>query len=534
MDLHRVRRLTEILVTSQLRSGRSSSDPKAFFGRPVVLAALDAGAFLLAFGLSEFVVASVDLGPDTLGRVVTSVAPFLPLVAASVVLVAGVMFELTTTAKFSGSDAANWLPLTPSEYVASSASAIAYTYSPGVALILGALLPVALAGHVLGLFALAALLCAVGLFEAAVLIEMIRALTQRAGTVTLGRRGHLALVLRAAVLVLVVLAIQILFNPVFLFGSLQALSSVTVVSAFVPLLWPTEALVLWGEGSLLASMAFALGHVAFVALLLSVAGRLRLRYWVATPTEVRFVGRAHRYAEGHPALTALGLSSTEAALVAKDLHGLVRRRELLPILVLPVVLVVLVFFEGGALGAEGSLVWVGWVAGFFALLLATTAVGQERRALQSLYAFPISARNVVRAKAAAVLLPALLATAGMSVAVGIVVGLPVSTLLTLLALSGGSTVVLALWGLVFAARFSDFQERPRPQYLRPTAMIAAMGSGMVLLFAIIVPGSLLLVNPGLDWVPRLGLLAAALGVALTLSVHWVRTGFDRLFRELPF
>src|SRR5208282_374634 len=143
MDLHRVRRLAGTLVASQLRSGRSSSDPTSPFGQPALIAAVDLVLFLAAFGLALGAVRASSLtgvGARTLGN---ALLPFLPLVAVGVVLVAGVMFELTTTAKFAGSDAANWLPITPAEYVAASAAAIAYTYSPAVALALGVLLPFA-------------------------------------------------------------------------------------------------------------------------------------------------------------------------------------------------------------------------------------------------------------------------------------------------------------------------------------------------------------------------------------------------------
>jgi hypothetical protein len=66
-------------------------------------------------------------------------------------------------------------------------------------------------------------------------------------------------------------------------------------------------------------------------------------------------------------------------------------------------------------------------------------------------------------------------------------------------------------------------------------MLAAMGSGMALLFAILVPGAYALFSTGGG--PTLALAAwvglFSLGVAV-LARHWVRTGFDRLFQELPF
>lgn len=157
MDLHRVRRLAGTLVASQLRSGRSSSDPQSPFGQPALIAVIDFVLFLATFGLGFGVVRGSALTAAQAGALGNALLPFLPLVAVGVVLVAGVMFELTTTAKFAGSDAANWLPVTPAEYVSASASAIAYTYSPAVALALGGLLPFALAGGIVATYVASAL-----------------------------------------------------------------------------------------------------------------------------------------------------------------------------------------------------------------------------------------------------------------------------------------------------------------------------------------------------------------------------------------
>ncbi len=95
-------------------------------------------------------------------------------------------------------------------------------------------------------------------------------------------------------------------------------------------------------------------------------------------------------------------------------------------------------------------------------------------------------------------------------------------------------VAVGFWGLVFAARYSDFQDRPRPQYLRPSAMVAATMSGMCILFAVLIPGALALAATG-----ALALGGAVLCVALAVGfsgIGWYlsRSGFDQLFRELPF
>jgi hypothetical protein len=532
MDLHRVRRLATTLVASQLRAGRSSSDPRSFFGRPELIASVDVVLFLGTLGLSDAAVRASSFSRGELASLGNAFLPLLPLIAVGVVLLAGVMFELTTTSKFAGSDAANWLPLSPAEYVSASASAIAYTYSPAVAIALGGLLPFALFGGTLVTYLLTVFFSAVALFEGAVLVEMVRSATQRVSSVAAGRRGQVSLVIRAVALILVILALQLAFNPVFLLGVAQRLSAVGFVTSLIPFFWSTEALTQWAAGNPGIGVGFAAGQLAFVAALLYLASELRRRYWVPAPTEVRL--EAHRYAARNPLLALLGLTAAESALVSKDLKGLVRRREMLPTLVVPIVLVILVFVEGSALGGFVSVVWVGWVAGFFSLLISGTSIGQERKALQSLYAYPISSGNLVRAKATYVLVPSLLVAVSLSLVVGFFFGLPAGDVLAVLLLVIAVSVVLTFWGLVFASRFSDFQDRPRPQFMRPGGMLAATGTGMLLLFAILVPGTLAILIPSASSLP-LGFLSAALAVGVGgLAVYWTVSGFRRLFRQVPF
>ena len=532
MNLHRVRRLGSVLVASQLRSGRSSSDPKSVFGQPALIGVIDVVVFLIAFGLAELALGSVPIPPSVLASVVRAVLPYIPLIAVAAVLVAGVMFELTSTAKFSGSDSANWLPLTPEEYVAASSAAVAYTYSPAIAFFLGAILPFALVTGTFPAWIAALALSVVSLFEGAFVVEMVRSVTQRMSAVAAGRRGQVTLVLRAVLIVIIILSFQFAFNPVFLFGILQHSAAIDLVTEVVPLFWSTQALTEWLAGAPALGLAFAGAEVGFVALLLVAAARLRQRFWVVTAGEVRLA--PVRYASGHPVLRAFGLSPTEAAVVSKDLRGYVRRRELLPLLVIPVVLIIIVLVEGAAFGGLGLIVWIGWVSGFFALLLATTSVGQERRALQSLFAFPLTARDLLRAKIAGVLVPALVAATGTSVAVGLLFGLSALGVVGVVLLNAALSIVLGLWGLVFAGRYSDFQDRPRPQYLRPAAMLGAMGSGMFLLLVIVVPGALAIVEPvgpNVGWVLW---TIGAIAVSGVLGLYWARAGFDRMLRELPF
>ena len=86
---------------------------------------------------------------------------------------------------------------------------------------------------------------------------------------------------------------------------------------------------------------------------------------------------------------------------------------------------------------------------------------------------PVPPLSVLRAKAVGALLVSLpiglaLATAGIVLSRPPLQSLP-GALLTLSLGVGEGTAV----GLLFATRFSDFQDRPRPQFVRPIPMLGA-------------------------------------------------------------
>ncbi|MGI0070639.1 MAG: hypothetical protein ACRECT_00945 [Thermoplasmata archaeon] len=525
MDLHKVRRLATVLVVSQLRMGRSSSNPKAVTGHPAILGAVDVGAFGAAFLVGSLIVGD-------LRGVISAALPFLPLAATGLVVVAGTMFELTTTAKFSGSDAVNWMPITPGEYVAGSSVAIAYTYSPAVALLLGGLLAVSVAEGAIAMFALAALVTVLALGEGALLVEMIRSASARMSGVGSGRRGSATFIARAALFLVVILVLDLALNPVVLYGAIQHLSAFPSIAAAVPLFWSSRALFEWTSGAAGLAIAFALAQLGFVVLLGFAAAGLRARYWVPSPPEVRLA--AHRYAGVHPAFEGLGLSRPEIALAGKDLRGFVRRRELMPTLIVPIVITILLLVEGGSFGRLGTTIWIGWVTGFFALLLSLAAVGQERRAFQQLFAFPVTSDSVLRAKFAALMVPVGIWGIGIPVAVGLYYRLSSLSVVGLTVLSLGAATILTLWGLAFASRFSDFQDRPRPQFLRPSAMIGAMVSGIALLLVVVVPGAVAVADPS---IATIAFAVASAGIGLAIGgagYSLARSGFVALFREVPF
>jgi len=179
-------------------------------------------------------------------------------------------------------------------------------------------------------------------------------------------------------------------------------------------------------------------------------------------------------------------------------------------------------------------IFTAWATSFFALLIATTSVGQERKAISTLFAAPIPPSSVFRAKLVAAVTPAWIASLAVGVLVGVIFRVAPLVVAGLVLLSALAGFTVALWGLAFAARYSDFQERPRPQYLRPGPMLAATASGILIVFVVVIPGAIALFATGTQALEGAGFAAAVAGTVMALAWGWARRGFDGLFREIPF
>ncbi len=176
------------------------------------------------------------------------------------------MFELTATAKFSGSDAVNWLPVTPGEYVLASSARSPTRYSPALAFVPRT-----------GRCALprrgtrgarscsspssGSSVCSRGRSSSRWSVRSPSG-SGRPGVGADASRGRA----RGRALLLV-LALQLAFNPVFLLDSLSGLNALGDLSAFLPVFWSTHALTLWlaGDAGRLA-LVFVAAQLVFAAL----------------------------------------------------------------------------------------------------------------------------------------------------------------------------------------------------------------------------------------------------------------------------
>lgn len=515
------------------------------------------GVCFAACGLIGFAVAGIVLAlPASQAAPLTSAIKeslvFVPALVPGIVLVAGVLFELSASSKFASSDSINWLPVTQAEYVAASTLSVAYAYSVVPSVIMGVTLGPAVRLGYGATWTEMLLLSCVSLFYGGAIVEILRAAINRVSNVVMGRARRGALVLRLAATIGMILVVEVIFNFVFLIDLVGTFTSALSAVAFLPVLWASLAVRASIVGDTAQNALYSAATVLFSGAMLWAAVKVRARYWSPTPSQVTVMGGEYAPGTGSPFFSLLGLSPVEASLVRKDLKGLTRRRELLQYFAIPFVLAIVFIFEiffnpSSGLGSGGASkasavseeipTW--FVGGLFGLMISSISFGQEQRSAPLLYSLPLTAKQVLRAKVFTSMLLAVLATVGIFVVVTVVSRPPPLAALENFVIAVAITAQEVLIGTAFGARYPDFQERPRPRFVDPYGVILMVIVGMVVVVVTALPsivGQALSSVPGVQSeVQPLFLVSLAFAAAVIgLSYSWANRETKKLFVEFKW
>lgn len=505
MNLKTAYRLAKVLTYSQLRATRSMGGRLDFLRRPFSILLIDAAAFVGAFVAAQWftsVFASVD------SSLAVQVMVDLPIFLMFLVMLSGLLWELSYSFSFTSTDMINHLPITAAEYVLASSASVAFSYSIYLAVGLGAALGLALQFGLLYAWVMTVVMSLVAVFIGAFGIEALRAFTNRVSSILYKRSGRPVLILRLVMLIAVLVFFQLIFNPTIMLSLLGGITGGVQRAWFFPPVWPSLAVASFLEdnlpsGSVYTFLTFFLGGFFF-----SVCVRLRQVYWMPMPVSVRLSTRAYAPRAGF--LSRLGLNPAESAIVKKDFRSLSRRREMARFLALPILIVVsmlipsLMSTKGSPPSASGFMFWffpLAFGVTLFALFTSMISIGQEGLAVWNLYSSPILPREFVRAKVSANIILSL--PIAMAFWLGItLIGHPsfrssVAFLLALTAL----ILVESFLGLALGVRFPDFGETVRSRFIRLPGMLGGMLLGVAVAGAILAPYGLY-VSFKLQWLDR--------------------------------
>jgi len=485
MNLKLAFRLAMVLVVSQVRATRSRVRLKSF-RRPIAIFAVSLTAFVLAFIFFWKIapaVSSVEGGGVALEDLTRQGLIGLPSFVIFFIILSGLLWELSYSAQFSSTDVINALPLSASEYVLGSSLSVAYSYSAIPATGLGATLALGVYFHSIDLWMMTAVFTFIGTFLGAFVIEIVRAVMSRTSSAFYRRGGRLAIAIRLVGAVLILLVFQLAFNYRVMYVLLQSVMTGITVAWFIPVAWPSLAIMESYQADYVSAFTLAISSLAFMGSMFWVSVKLRERYWVPIPASIRITTAPYSPRIGF--LGRLGFSSAESAIVKKDLRSLTRRREMARLLAIPVIILVSMlasFTSSGGSELEFlafSLLSFSLAVAMFSLVISMISIGQEASAIWNMYSSPIAPKEIVKAKLTLGFLISFGVLLGIFLAVGLLFRPSYQVLMLFFFLGISLALAETSVGLMVGSRFPDFGEIPRSRFVTFTGGFVGTVAGLV-------------------------------------------------------
>jgi hypothetical protein len=457
--------LAIVLTRSQVRGTQRNRFLTRIFGEPRIILPVDI-ALLCGLGAAGYLFLSTRVG-DILRESILQVEPQalagIPSAIMFMAIVFGVLYEISQPIQSLSTDLLNWLPVTPLEYVGASTISETYIYSFVLCTLLGLVLGPAIALGMMRVWLAAAFMATVALFVGACVVEVLDATTNRISSSFYRKSGRSGILFRLVATVILLVLIQLLFSGYVINYILQTMIKAASVAWFVPVVWPTLAVLGLSQGNAHSFLVFSSLSVIFAAALFAISVQFRARFWVPVPVSIRLSSGVYRPGTFH--LPFIG--ATESAMIQKDVRSLTRRREMARFLAIPFVLAISMGISLLPLGSQQTPEGPGFLSivtlyilpvAIFVAALSMTSIGQEGYAIWNLYAAPIKASQLLRAK--------LLFAAALGLAFGVALLSVFTVLVNAVAayywilLMIGAVIVLEVsaLGVYFAARFPDFRE----------------------------------------------------------------------------
>jgi hypothetical protein len=482
--------LATVLFKSYFRASRLGR--RSFFSNPKVLLAIDATLFVIPFAFLAYV---LPLVPAEFRSLIQPVAVealvVMPVVLTTAIIVTGVLFELGQSSGLASSEAVNWLPVSPSEYTLASSASVTFTYSPLLFLCLGVTVPLALSFGMLSVIPLFVSVSFVAFLWGAVIVEALRSVMNRISSSVYKKSGRLGIVLRIILVVILLVGVQTAFNPYILYTALSSIVSGISLVWFVPMVWPSVAVVYFLAADAFRVTAFTLLSLVFTLLIFEAASMLRARYWSPMPVSIAVSTSTIYVPQGK---SLLWLDPVAYAIASKELRSLTRRREMTRFLAIPIMLVVaslLPVLTSGASAATGlsqvSFFLLAEASIILPIMLSSISVGQEGKSISNIYMLPISAEELANGK---LFLSWLISGAGiLGIALLMQFLAPVAMIQFLIVLVTVFFNVLeeGYVGLGAGARYPNFTIGPRARFLTFTGFIIAFVIGLLATAATFTP-----------------------------------------------
>jgi hypothetical protein len=342
----------------------------------------------------------------------------------------------------------------------------------------------------------AALMATLALAIGACVVEVLDTLTNRISSSFYKKSGRSGIFFRLALTIIILVFVQLLFSGQIIGYLLQSVIRAVRIGWFVPVVWPSIAVLSVTQGDIFGFLEFGSLSALFMLGLFAAGTKLRAIFWVPIPVSIKLSPQTYHARSLRFRLPLIG--ADESAILGKDFRSLTRRREMARFLAIPFVLAISMGISlypvgGNSAGLPGVLaillLYLLPIA-IFVGLLSMTSIGQEGYAVWNLYAAPLKPSRLLRAKMLFTILLGLSFSVGMLVVLSFLMK-PLATYFWLV-LALGIAVVLeeSAVGMFFGAAFPDFREMIRSRYVSVwgslLGMAAAVGSTLLTVAPVIV------------------------------------------------
>lgn len=432
----------------------------------------------------------------------TQLLVFFPSMTAFMSMVYSIQFEFSQSIEAASTDMINWLPIAPTDYVLGSTLTTMYSMSQLLAVIFGGFLGAAIYVGRLDLWAVGSLMGILGSLIGAFTLEIIRSLMNRVFHAFFKGRGQFAMITRTVLTLMLLVLVQLVFNPTILMR-LASWFSVSILDAwFIPLLWPSLTILHYIFSDISGTLIYAGLSLVLVLIVFWGGVKARAMNWVPVPVSYRLKPVEFKSSR-RGFLGRLGFSVFESALIRKDFKSLIRRRETLTQLVIPVMVTITFLVAqspiiGGSVPPEevkyGFLGMILFNSVIVGMSLSLIGLGQEGGAFQILKITPLEPRSITRAKILHAFIPSFLLMSLTFLATLSLIGDPVITAGAFLL---GITCVfdVILVSMVIGAHYVDFTEVPRHRFVRWEGTLIAFLALFALFVVVLSPFIVRIVKP---------------------------------------
>lgn len=519
--------LSSVLVKSYLRATRTRGRVNLTYAQSWILIVIDVAALVVPFAILHLLVLPQFSDNDivvlnsTTNSIVWQILVGLPIALTSIVILSGILLELGHGSALSSSESVNWLPLTPREYVTASALSMAATYSQFLAVGLGITLPIALKFSLMQVWLLVASLSVLALFLGAFIVEALRAITNRVSSTVYRKSGKFGVFSRLVLVVALLVIIQTAFNSYFLFKALGLIVRGVEIVWFIPMIWPSVAIINLANFQIVSTIIFSLLSLLFTLIIFEISSYLRQKYWSPLPVTITiqsssgggYIPQTTRKGSLLSFLSRFGFEPIEIALALKEFRALLRRKELARFVAMPVILIISFFLPtliasspfpsqpsslpaphpSSSLGHIGvssrTLFFEAFVPFMVPLMLSTITIGQEGRSIVNLCMLPISAKQLIKGKLLPTWIISFVATIITVIVFEIIVA-PAGSSVTLAKTSLSNifvVIVESFIGLGVGSRYPDFTTGSRSHYVTFDGFLIGFLIGGVAAVAIFIP-----------------------------------------------